>query len=201
VQFGQPLIEYWGGPVLRTNETFVVFWDAAGQLSQSYRDLVVRYFTDVAADHGDNVYAVLNQYYDTTGPIANASTYAGSAVDTNPFPSGCPVVSGFPTCFNDDQLSAELDEFLDDQGIARPANHGFFVFTPPGVNTCFEASGFPCASNRFCAYHSNAHGAHGDFLYAIMPFAAPVLRDRRRTPQRQRRRPGHQHSEPRAPGR
>src|SRR4051812_10932863 len=54
-QTPQPSVQYWGGPVLRTNETFVVFWDPNGQLSQSYRDLVVRYFQDVAADHGDDV--------------------------------------------------------------------------------------------------------------------------------------------------
>ncbi|MDT4915346.1 MAG: hypothetical protein QOH89_46 [Pseudonocardiales bacterium] len=172
VQFPQPLVQYWGGPVLRTNETFVVFWDPTGALSQSYRDLVVRYFQDVAVDHGDNVYAVLNQYSDTTGPIANASSYAGSVVDTDPFPNGCPAASGFPACFNDSQLQAELDTFLVGQGITRPANRGFFVFTPPGINTCFDDTGLTCASSRFCAYHSNAHGAHGDFLYAIMPFAA-----------------------------
>lgn len=172
IQFPQPSVQYWGGPVLRTNQTFVVFWDPDGGLSQSYRDLVVRYFQDVAADHGDDVYAVLNQYYDTTGPIANASTYAGSAVDTTPFPTGCDPVPGFPTCFTDEQLRSELDTFLDAQGISRPANRGFFVFTPDGANVCFDEASNLCATTRFCAYHSNAHGAHGDFLYAIMPFAA-----------------------------
>src|SRR3954464_7246289 len=140
VQFPQSSVQYWGGPVLRTNETFVVFWDPNGQLSQSYRDLVVRYFQDVAADHGDDVYAVLNQYSDTTGPITNSSTYTGSAVDTHPFPAGCPAVTDYATCFTDAQVKGQLDLFLDAQGINRPPNRGFFVFTPPGTNDCFDAA-------------------------------------------------------------
>jgi hypothetical protein len=90
----QPSLQYYGGPVLRQNDTFVLFWDPAGRLSQTYRDLVVRYFEDVAADSGTttNVYSVLNQYYDTTGPISYSSTFGGSAVDTNPYPNGCPVL-------------------------------------------------------------------------------------------------------------
>ena len=171
-QFPQGSVQYWGGPVLRTNETFVVFWDPAGQLDQAYRDLVVRYFSDVAADHGDSVYSVLNQYSDSTGTIENSSTFAGSAVDSSPYPSGCPTDADYPTCFTDAQLSDELDLFLDEQGISRPANRGFFVFTPAGVNTCFDDGGDICATTRFCAYHSNAHAAHGDLLYAITPFAA-----------------------------
>src|SRR5215471_20906539 len=74
-QFPQPSLQYYGGPVLRTNQTYAIFWDPAGKLSQSYRNLVVQYLQDVAADSGStaNVYSVLNQYYDTTGPIAYAS--------------------------------------------------------------------------------------------------------------------------------
>src|SRR4051812_35791179 len=49
-QYPQPSLQYYGGPVLRTNETFAIFWDPAGRFSQSYRDLIVRYLQDVAAD-------------------------------------------------------------------------------------------------------------------------------------------------------
>jgi PKD repeat protein len=173
-QFPQASLQYYGGPVLRTNETFAIFWDPAGKLSQSYRDLVVRYLQDVAADSGStgNVYSVLNQYSDTTGPIAYASTFAGATVDTDPYPSGCPATAQYPACFTDAQLAGELDGFLFTHGIARPANRAFVVFTPAGVNDCFDAEGFVCRSTFFCAYHGGFTGGHGDALYAIVPYAA-----------------------------
>jgi PKD repeat protein len=172
-------LQYFGGPVLRTNETFAIFWDPAGQLSQDYRDLVVRYLQDVAADSGQttNVYSVLDQYYDTTGPIAYQSTFVGSMIDTNPFPRGCPVSPEFPECFNDAQLAQEIDGFLFAHGVARPSNRAFMVFTPPGVDVCFDSSGFGCRSTYFCAYHSGFTGGHGDAIYAIMPFAADPFCD------------------------
>jgi PKD repeat protein len=169
-------LPYWGGPVLRTNETFVIFRDPDGALSPGYRDLVLRYFADVAdvaADSGStNVYSVLNQYYDTTGPISNKSSFVGSAVDTDPYPSGCPATPDFPTCVTDGQVVTERDAFLFGRGIARPANRAFFVFTPAAVNTCFSPFGFGCASNYFCAYHSGFTGGHGDAIYAVVPYAA-----------------------------
>jgi PKD repeat protein len=173
-QFPQGSLEYYGGPVLRTNQTYAIFWDPAGKLSQPYRDLVVRYLQDVAADSGStaNVYSVLNQYSDTTGPIAYASTFAGTAVDTDPYPSGCPATAQYPACFTDAQLASELDDFLFAHGIARPANRAFMVFTPAGVNNCFDPEGFVCRSTFFCAYHGGFTGGHGDALYAIVPYAA-----------------------------
>lgn len=174
-QFPQSSLQYFGGPVLRTNETFAIFWDPSGGFSPGYRDLVTRYLQDVAADSGQttNAYSVLNQYYDTTGPIAYASTFAGSAIDTDPYPTGCPTSSAYPACFTDQQLANELDGFLSANNIARPANRAFFVFTPAGVNTCFGEATFNfCASSDFCAYHSSFTSARGDTLYADLPYAA-----------------------------
>lgn len=173
LQFPQGPLQYYGGPVLRTNETFAIFWDPSNSLSQAYRDLVIRYLQDVAADSGTtNVYSVLDQYYDKTGPIAYASTFAGSAIDTNPYPSGCPTTSEYPVCFNDQQLASELDDFLFANDISRPSNRVFLVITPQGINSCFDSSSFPCASNAFCGYHSAFTGGHGDALYANFPYAA-----------------------------
>jgi PKD repeat protein len=167
-------LQYFGGPVLRTNETFAIFWDPAGQLSQGYRDLVLQYLQDVAADSGQttNVYSVLNQYYDQTGPIAYQSTFAGSLIDTNPYPQGCPALPGYPVCFTDQQLAREVDEVLFARGIERPANRAFLVFTPAGVNSCFDSTGRVCRSNVFCGYHSGFTGGHGDAIYANLPYNA-----------------------------
>ena len=173
-----PLV-YRGGPVLRTNETFAIFWDPEGRLSQSYRDLVVRYLQDVAADSGKatNVYSVLNQYYDESGPIAYDSTFAGSIVNDDPYPSGCPASPEFPVCMTDTQFAEALDRFLFAHSIARPANRVFLVFTPQGVNTCIFPGGFVCRSDFFCAYHTDFTGGHGAAMYANLPYAADVSCD------------------------
>jgi hypothetical protein len=167
-------LQYFGGPVLRTNETFAIFWDPAGRLSASYRDLVIRYLKDIAADSGEqtNVYSVLDQYFDRSGPIAYDTRFAGSIVDTDPFPRGCPVSALFPDCFTDQQLANELDGFLFAHGIERPPTRAFLVLTPEGVNSRIDAAGRVCASTFFCAYHSDFSGAHGSAIYANLPYAA-----------------------------
>ncbi len=173
-QVPQPPLQYLGGPVLRTNETYVIFWDPNGGLAQDYRDLVVRYFHDVAADSGKatNVYSVLDQYYDTTGPIDYNSTFIDSMIDTDAYPTGagpgCSVSTAYPVCFTDGQLSAEVDAFLSAKGIQRTANQGFFVFTPAGVNTCFGPD--QCLSTSFCAYHNSFNTAGGNLLYALVGY-------------------------------
>ena len=77
--YPQPPLLYWGGPVLRTNQSFAIFWDPAGAFPAGYEGVIERFLQDVAADSGktSNVYSVLNQYYDTTGSIAYDSTFAG----------------------------------------------------------------------------------------------------------------------------
>jgi hypothetical protein len=54
------------------------------------------------------------------------------------------------------------------QGLPRGLARQYFVFTPPGVGTCFEKSG-PCAFQVYCAYHS-WFGSLGTVLYAVHPF-------------------------------
>jgi hypothetical protein len=180
LDFPQPSLQYFGGPVLHTNQTFVVFWDPSGGLSSGYRQLVVRYLRDVASDSGKttNVYSVLNQYSDAAGPIRYQSTFAGSAVDTDPYPSGCPATADYPSCITDPQLAGELDQFLTAQDIARPADREFFVVTGPGLNTCLGSDGSYCLSpDGICAYHSDFRSAQGTTIYASISYAGGSLCD------------------------
>ena len=92
----QPNLRYHGGPVMPASTTRVIYWTPAGREldAPTYTDIIDRYFTDTAADSGgvDNVYSVLNQYTDADGNRANyTQTFAGSFVDTHPYPAnGCP---------------------------------------------------------------------------------------------------------------
>src|SRR6478672_5542564 len=105
-------LEYHGGPVMRVNKTYAIYWQPAGySFSANYKTLIDRYFQDVAAASGaaSNVYAVETQYYDTTGPIAYSSTFGGSVTDTTAFPPGGPgFCGGPPKCLSDAQLQSEI---------------------------------------------------------------------------------------------
>ena len=181
-QFPEPQLDYLGGPVLRTNETYVVFWDPNGSLPQDYKDLVVRYLQDTAADSGTtrNVYSVANQYYDTTGSITYQSTYAGSSIDTSVVPDGCTPGTGYTSCVTNDQVAAELDSYLFDHGIARPPNRAFFVVFPPGADVCYAPGS--CAGTSFCGYHSDFSGGHGSAYFAVIPYAGVPTCDLRQHP-------------------
>src|SRR3954451_12236610 len=90
------LLSYHGGPVMRSNTEYAVFW--GGGFPVGYKAGVTKYLKDVAADTGKstNVYSVGTQYTDSTGHrAAYDTTYGGSFTDGNPYPaSGCPAYNG-----------------------------------------------------------------------------------------------------------
>jgi len=163
-------LEYHGGPVMRTNKTYAIYWQPAGySFSANYKTLIDRYFSDVAAASGatSNVYAVETQYYDTTGPIAYSSSFGGSVTDTTPFPvNGFPSCGGPSKCLSDAQLQAEIQSVITKQGWTKNLTTQFFLFTPNNVGSC-DGPG-SCTYTVFCAYHG--YGA-GNLIYANQPYA------------------------------
>ena len=164
-------LDYHGGPVMRTNKTYAIYWIPAGySVSANYKTLIDRYFSDVAAASGatSNVYSVETQYYDTTGSIAYSSTFGGSIVDTNAFPAdGCnPLYTpGLTNCLSDAQIRTEINSVITAQGWTKTPETQFFMFTPQNVGSC---SGGSCAYTQFCAYHGYNSGAP----FANQPYAA-----------------------------
>lgn len=169
-QAGTGNLIYHGGPVMRTNKTYAIYWIPSGySVSANYRTVIDGYFADTAAASGatSNVYAVETQYYDTTGPIAYNSTFGGSVVNTNPFPaSGCSLYGGNSVCLTDSQLIAKINAVITAQGWLKNPNTQFFIFTPRNVGSCYGPGS--CAYTQFCAYH----GYTGGLVYANQPYAA-----------------------------
>jgi hypothetical protein len=160
-------LTYHHGPVMRTNTTFAIYWAPAGaSMAPGYTGAIDRYFTDVAADSGlnTNVYSTERQYRDTTGKIAYASTFAGSTVDSAPFPSnGCAPYVGVTGCLTDAQIAAEVTRVVAALHLPVDGTHAYFMFLPQGMGTCL---GKHCAFTYFCAYHSWS----GKLLYANIPY-------------------------------
>ncbi len=176
-------LDYSGGPVMASNTNYAVVWQPAGYAGTpfqgGYTSGVGQFLSDLAASSGspsvtDSVSA---QYSDAQGNAAAfKSTYGGTYTDTDPLPSnGCPAASGH-ICLTDAQLQSELDSFLGAEGAPHDLAHEYFLLTPPGVASCFDASGTECSANAdqnlaYCAYHSQSSAG---YLYANIPDLAGV---------------------------
>lgn len=168
------VLRYHGGAIMHTNTTFAIYWSPRGSVWQNgYMGDVDDYFRDVAADSGsgDNVYSVETQYDGTNGHVAYRSRFAGSYVDTAPFPdNGCPAYGGYDVCLTDAQVIDEVHRLTDSLGLPEDGSHAYFLFTPKDVGGCFDEAGTICAFQYYCAYH----GFDDDLIYANMPYAATL---------------------------
>jgi hypothetical protein len=164
---------YHGGPVMRTNRTYAIYWIPSGwSMVSGYRSTINRYFSNVAHDSGgkQNVYSTETQYFDSTGPIAYSQTFGGSTTATNAFPSnGCSLYEGLRVCLSDAQISAQVKQVIASKGWVAGPTHAFFLFLPKNVGTC--ADSLSCAFTAFCAYHSWVGSGSTQVIYANMPYA------------------------------
>jgi hypothetical protein len=167
---------YHGGPVMHSNTTRAIYWFPAGSsYSANYVGVNNGFLQNVAADSGrtTNVYFTATQYSDSTGgKISYSSAFAGSVVDTNPFPaSGCTDVYT-AICLSDAQLRSEISRVISTQGWPRGTSNLYFIYTPKNVGSCYSTSS--CAFTNFCAYHSSFGSGASATLYANQPYAAFV---------------------------
>jgi hypothetical protein len=163
---------------MRTNTVYAIYWVPGGySVAANYESLINRYFGDVAAASGSltNVYSVAMQYYDSAAAIHYQSTFAGSYVDTNPFPaSGCDVGVGV-VCLTDQQIEDEIQNVLSAKSWHGSTTTMFFVMTPDGVASCFDNLTNECSTNTYCAYHSGFFDTNNEpVVYANEPYAATI---------------------------
>ncbi len=174
---GSGKLIYHGGLVQHTNKVYAIYWIPSGYtVSANYVTLINRFFTDVAAASGQtsNVYFSDTQYYDTSGKIQYASTFAGSVIDTTPLPpNGCHD-SFTSVCLTDQQIQTEVQNVIAAQGWTADSSTEFFMFTAKGIGSCFDSSNSECAFSTYCAYHSWISSGVNAVLYANMPYADTV---------------------------
>ena len=164
-------LSYHNGPVMLTNNVYVIYWVPSGySVSSNYETIINQFFTDVAgaSKTTGNVYALDTQYYNTTGThIAYSSTFAGSTVDTRSLPaSGC-TDSYTPVCLSDSQIQNEINWVRSQKGWAATSTNFFVMLTAKGIGSC---SGTSCAFSQYCAYHGSSAGLY----YANMPYGDTV---------------------------
>jgi hypothetical protein len=183
-------LAYHQGPVMRTNKVYAIYWIPSGYtVSAQYTSVIDRYFTDVAAASGtaDNVYSVGTQFSDTSGAIADQSTFGGSLVDTDAFPAHSSASDPLnacqgaddadAACLSDPQLQAEIQNVIQAQGWPENATTMYFLMTPQNVGSCLDdpVLGVVCSNGSnvgFCAYHSSFAdtGTGQPVIYANEPY-------------------------------
>ncbi len=177
-------VVYHGGPVMHTVHVHTLFWAppgfhfdgpvSAGGLS--YRQLIERFFADVAHDYGStaNVFSLGRQYPDAGGGRNSAITYdpaTDSLSDAAPYPgpgNRCASPGGVAVCITDLQLQRELDRVVQ---ARDPGGHGlrdlWYVLLPPNVDLCVAPG--QCATSAFAGYHALLNQGHGETVYVAVP--------------------------------
>jgi hypothetical protein len=177
-------VVYHGGAVMHDVHIHTIFWAAPGFKFDgppspggfSYRGLIERFLVDVAHDSGStgNVFSVLGQYPDGSGPGSYRVSYTPSTDsigDGNPYPAGgsqCASPGGVAACVTDVQLQREIDRNIQAHDPGSSELHDvWFVFLPPDVDTCISLGA--CATNAYAGYHSLLNVGHGPVIYSVIP--------------------------------
>lgn len=177
-------LNYHGGPVQHAERDYLFFWTPAGHgTPPAYRAGMASWLSDFAGvDYtAGNPFSVDQQYSDTSGPggaknfVPYAITNGGTLIDTAAYPaSGCPV-SSFAVCLTDAQLSAQLTSYLAAHPtLPKGINTEYFIMTPNGVRSCFDAGGTQCSYSSYCGYHSFTGSGASQIVYADLPWAYNV---------------------------
>ena len=188
---GGPLLYHSGGSVMHSNNTHVIYWDPNKEFTAKTKEVVSKFFTDVAHDSGlaSNVFGILGQYTDATGNAAYNASFAGALADADAYPSSgnCKVPKEefadpgppYTKCLFDSQLRTELSAYIGANKLPKGPTQLYFLLLPHKVVTCFnetkkeeEEFGQVCSNNYFCAYHSYIEPVGtSEIIYADIPFS------------------------------
>jgi hypothetical protein len=195
-----------GGPVAHANETFALVWDPHPHAD--YAAPYVEQFLRDAADGSGGLgspFSIATQYSDAGGRAANSSLYGGGYDFAAGYPAnGCTVTGthhyastpgglvDIPNdiCLTDAQIKTELQSMVTQNGIIGRTQPGhtpvLVLLTPPGVETCLDASGNLCSANsdpthapgsvanpapQFCSYHSQVNVGGTVLDYVVQPWS------------------------------
>jgi PKD repeat protein len=181
-------LTYTSGPVQHTETEYMLFWAPAGHpIPSAYQAGMAAWLKEVAArnDYPNNPFSVDQQYYDLSGP-SGAKRFVGytvslgvSPVDTTPYPASVchdTDANGNPmaVCLTQAQIASEVAKFVAANKLPTGLGDQYYVFTPPGVGSCFDSTSTSCSYTGYCGWHSTQGPAATPTLYGDMPWAYNV---------------------------
>src|ERR1700759_2258826 len=195
-----------GGPLTHANETFALVWDPHPHADYA-APYVEQFMRDVADGSGTlgSPFSIATQYTDAGGRAANSSLYGGGYDSAAGYPANGCTVSGThhyantpaglvhianDICPTDAQIKSELQSMVTQNGIIGRTQPGhtpvLVLLTPPGVETCLDASGDLCSANsdptqapgsgahpppQFCSYRSQVNVGGTMLDYVVQPWS------------------------------
>ena len=164
--FGGEDLEWFGGPVMHSNTTHLIYWDPNKEFSTTTKNIIDGFFGHVQADSAKatNVFAIAGQYKDAEANAAYKSTFAGALVDEAAYPTtgNCTVPKEidlgppYTTCVFDKQLRSQLSTFITKNELPKGPAQLYFLLLPHKVVTCLEEAveGKQVCSHTRTAYQS-----------------------------------------------
>jgi hypothetical protein len=176
------VLSYHGGPIMTGVNLYAIFWVPAKLQNGQPTSLTAKYESVAKQMLSDYPYhGIANnstQYYSTTSGtkyFVGIGGFAGSYVDTNPYPaSGCSDTVTPGNCITDAQLQTEITRVMGVNHWTPGLNKMFVVFTSTGEGSCFNSTNSSCAYTNYCAYHGNFGPNTTPTIYANMPYANPT---------------------------
>ncbi len=183
---------YHGGPIMRKNTLFTIYWLPSKLPNGKPATMVSGYQTilnNVAADYmGHDLSSITTEYYQTISGITtyvsglpsevtNTGSLGGTYVDTDPYPPSICSMAAFPgNCLDDAQLQAEILKVLRLKGWTAGLDRMYLVFTAKGEGSCMDAAGKSCNTpgSGYCAYHSHTTLSGTPVVYGNLPYANPT---------------------------
>jgi hypothetical protein len=173
---GSPPLTYHGGPIMKTEKSYAIFWDpgklqdgtTTQGIDKKYKKLIKGYFNNV---NGSDFFKIQKQYTGQ-GQAPSKTDYADTWIDTTPFPKNhCSYSDVGSNCVTDADIQARVIADAKAHGITTSDTKMFFVYTPENEGSCFDAGCSAPAYEYYCAYHGYADTTGGGHLvYANMPF-------------------------------
>jgi hypothetical protein len=187
-------VTYAGGPVMHSERVHLIFWQPSGlAFDPGYVQQIEMFIerTAAASHSASNIFSLIGQYRDASGPAAYQASDAGAIVDTDPLPTGpgstCteplppPFGTGPPgwsSCVSDAGIENELQNVITAHRLPAGLRDMYIVLTPNRLGDCFAGGPTDCAlggpassaTPGYCGYHS-AFGSP-TILYAVVPYNA-----------------------------
>jgi hypothetical protein len=147
-----------GGRVIRNPHLYLIFWGSNWtheEEAERWRGHIRNTLGGLTEEYGFNLtyQHILNQYYDSTGPIEGV-TLAGEYVYE---------AIGAPQGQEREDIKAEVELAIAQKGWPREPNSIFIVLHPPG--TAYQ-EGFTTEAGTGCGFHERDH--QGD-VFAFIP--------------------------------
>jgi putative cell wall-binding protein len=159
-----------GGPIMPSIASHTIYWDPSGSISPAYRNALNTFFGDIGHD---TFYDSALQYDGSNGAPHDAASFAGSWIDTTPYPNARPGTKANP--LNDDDIQDAIVRALTANPSSGPANlaTGYHVLLPKDVYVKLGQS-FESFVD-FCAYHSAFVSGSNLVIYSTLPYAGTNL--------------------------